>query len=166
MPEIDLSESTYSRLLHRSTSFTDTAEDVVKRLLDIAEGAAEPGESSFEAAIRRSSRASPGSILPEREYWVPILGIIAEEGGSAPANQVIDALGRRMRDRFMPGDLDVLQMGEVRWRNRARFARLRMREQGLLSDESHRGVWEITPRGRRYLAGDENVLQGAAESPP
>jgi Mrr N-terminal domain len=158
MPGIELSESTYQRLLRRATSFSDTPEDVIQRLLEIADGTYPHDASSYEMELRRSSRASPGSILPEREYWGPILSIIEEAGGSAAANDVIDALGDRLRKRFTPGDLEVLQMGEVRWRNRARFARLRMREQGLLSAHSPRGVWEITALGRRYLAGDEGAL--------
>lgn len=45
------------------------------------------------------------------------------------------------------------------WRNRARFARLRMKERDPLSDASHRGVWEITPLGREYLAQADEKLQ-------
>jgi hypothetical protein len=33
-----------------------------------------------------------------------------------------------------------------------------MREQGLLSGRSPRGIWEITSRGREYLDGDEADL--------
>jgi hypothetical protein len=51
----------------------------------------------------------------------------------------------------MPRDYEVLDMGEVRWQNRARFARLRMKEQGLISSDSPRGIWEITAEGRRHL---------------
>jgi len=98
-----------------------------------------------------SSRAIPGSILPEREYWVPILETLVETGGTAAANEVIDVLGDRMRGTLKPRDYESLAMGEVRWRNRARFARLRMTEQGLLSATSPRGVWELTDLGRKHL---------------
>jgi Mrr N-terminal domain len=155
VPQITLSTPTYQRLLRQAASFEDTAEDVINRLLDGSEGT-EPSDQlgSGQAAPRR---ASPGSILPEREYWIPILTLLAEQGGAAAATDVIDALGERMRDVLTPGDFEVLRMGEVRWRNRARFARLRMRERGLLSSSSPRGVWEMTMLGRQYLA------QGGAE---
>jgi len=149
VPRIDLSTPTYRRLLNRAESFDDSAEDVVRRLLDEVEGD-EPAQE-LDVDGRFGSRATPGSILPEREYWLPILEILMEAGGTAPANNVIDALGNRMRDLLTPGDFEVLRMGEVRWRNRARFARLRMREQGLLSDSSPRGIWELTNSGRLYL---------------
>jgi hypothetical protein len=151
VPKIELSDPAYRRLLRQSTSFADSAEDVVLRLLDLAEHS--ESIQPHQPNQRQISRATPGSILPEREYWRPILGIIAEAGGSAAANDVIEVLGERMKDAFKARDLDLLKMGEVRWRNRARFARLRMREQGLLSQTSHRGLWEITDAGRRYLAG-------------
>ena len=153
MPKIDLSTPAYRRLLGQAVSFDDTPEDVIQRLLDGAEGT----DAVQPEGVRRPprTRAAPGSILPEREYWRPILTILAEAEGSAPANDVIDALEDRMESVLTPNDFEVLKMGEVRWRNRARFARLRMREQGLLSAESHRGVWEITDAGRRYLVDEE-----------
>jgi hypothetical protein len=158
MPRIDLSAVVYRRLLRRAGSFDDTPEDVIQRLLDEAEGA--DAVKPKAAGRHPQTRAAPGSILPEREYWRPILTIIAEAEGSAPANDVIDALEDRMTGVLTPNDFEVLKMGEVRWRNRARFARLRMREQGLLSAESHRGVWEITDAGRRYLVDTEIAGKG------
>jgi predicted CopG family antitoxin len=148
---IELSADVYRRLLERVTSFSDTAEDVIVRLLD----AAEREETGSVSSYRQGSRANPGSILPEREYWRPILRIVEAAGGSAVADDVIETLEAEMRDVFKARDLDRLKTGEVRWRNRARFARLRMREQGLLSDTSHRGIWEITEAGREYLARDQ-----------
>jgi hypothetical protein len=151
MPNILLSESLYQRLLHRALSFEDTPEDVILRLLDQADEAV---PASHEPARERSSRAAPGSVLPVRGYWIPILELLDEAGGSAPSNDVIDALEERMKDLLTPRDFERLKSGEVRWRNRARFARLRMKERGLLSDTSHRGVWEITDDGRAFL-GEE-----------
>jgi hypothetical protein len=153
---VELSEETYSRLLGLATSFEDTPDDVVRRLIDAQSGV---GPRLQTGSVPRSGgepepkreRATPGSILPEREYWRPILETLVERGGSAPANDVIDEVGVRMRDQLTPRDFDELEIGETRWRNRARFARLRLREQGLLSSRSHRGIWEITPQGREYL---------------
>jgi restriction endonuclease Mrr len=100
-------------------------------------------------------RAIPGSILPEREYWRPILEILTEAGGAAPASDVIDALGGRMSAILTQRDYETLSMGEVRWRNRARFARLRMTERGLLDATSPRGIWELTELGRKHLEGQD-----------
>jgi hypothetical protein len=153
MPEVDISSRVYDRLLQRTVSFNDTPDDVIKRLLDEVEGAEpspNPTGRSHEAR-RGTPPAAPGSILPISEYWVPILSTLAEAGGSAPASEVIDALEERMAGSFKGRDRDTLRNGEIRWRNRARFARLRMKERGLLSDTSPRGIWEITDSGQAYL---------------
>lgn len=157
MPYIEITDETYSRLLKRSESFADTADNVIVRLLD---STAPDLDDSVHSVQRRSvrnevrqatPRAIPGSILPEREYWLPILEILMEAKGAAPASEVIDALVGRMRSMLTQRDYETLSMGEVRWRNRARFARLRMTERGLLSATSARGIWELTDAGRKYL---------------
>jgi Mrr N-terminal domain len=149
MRQIFLAESTYNRLLKLVTSFEDQPEDVIIRLLNEAD-TADPALPAQEPKPAR--RAAPGSVLPVENYWVPILQVIDEAGGSAPANDVVDALEERMGKILTERDYEPLRSGEIRWRNRARFARLRMKEQGLLSDTSRRGVWAITELGRNYLA--------------
>ena len=146
MATIEISDQLYRGLLERATSFNDTPEDVIQRLLE---------EAIQEPPPPKTLRATPGSILPEREYWQPILSILVEAGGSGAANDVINALWERMKGAFKPLDLERLDMGEVRWRNRARFARLRMTQLGLLDASSPRGIWEITEEGRAYLAAAE-----------
>jgi hypothetical protein len=151
--QINLAEKTYQRLLKLVTSFEDQPEDVIIRLLDESEGGDGMTESPSPPPSRPSgpSRAAPGSVLPVKEYWVPILQVLEDMEGSAPSNDVIDALEKRMKDVFTQRDFERLKSGEIRWRNRARFARLRMKEQGLISDSSHRGVWAITSLGSAYL---------------
>jgi len=148
--DIRISEELYRQLLAHAESFDDTPEDVIRRLLGHSGETPDP-----TAAAATTSRAAPGSILPEREYWRPILAVVAEAGGSMAATDVIEAVWERLQDRLTPRDLERQRLGEMRWRNRVRFARLRMKERGLLSDTSPRGVWEITEAGRAYLASGE-----------
>src|SRR6476661_9151479 len=98
MPTLEVSDPISRRLLRRTTSFADSAEDVIERLLDLAEGRQDVSASSTASHQRHPERATPGSILPEREYWRPILAIVAEAGGAAPARYVMDLLGERMKD--------------------------------------------------------------------
>ncbi len=148
MPSIDLSSALYQRLLHRAVSFDDTAEDVINRLLNETRDTAVP-DGNVRALPQDQA---PGPLLPVGAYWLPILAILVEAGGSAPANDVINALEERLGDELKDRDRERLRNGEVRWRNRARFARLRMKEHGLLSKTSPRGVWEITELGAAYLS--------------
>jgi hypothetical protein len=144
MRQIALSDQTYQRLLSRINSFDDTPETVINRVLDEA-------ELGPSAATKLKSRPADGELLAESAYWLPILSILVEWGGKARGRDVIDALEEPLRSSFGPADEDILEMGEVRWRNRARFARLRMKELGLIDNESPRGVWEITEKGREFL---------------
>jgi Mrr restriction endonuclease-like protein len=147
MEQIALSDFTYRRLLLFVESFSDTPESVIERLLDAAERTPE----LQTAKPKKLSRPADGELLPESDYWLPILEILAERHGRAKGRDVIAALEDRIGSRFTARDRDVLGMGEVRWKNRARFARLRMKELGLVSSKSPRGIWEITEEGRRYL---------------
>jgi hypothetical protein len=146
--QIELTFPTYRRLARQANSFEDTPEDVIRRLLDDAEKIEQ--EVGQQASDDRH-RAVPGSILPEQEYWLPVLQALVEAGGAARANDVIDRVGALVADRLTEADYESLKIGEVRWRNRVRFARLRMRERGLLKEDSPKGIWEITKEGRRYL---------------
>jgi hypothetical protein len=151
MSIIEISDDTYRRLFTFAESFEDSPEVVINRLLDQMD----PSPGRAQSRPRRSAPAAPGSILPESDYWVPILKIVVEAGGAARATEVIEVLGRELADRLKPADNQRLNTGETRWKNRARFARLRMKEQGLLSSTAGRGIWEITDEGRRFLASRE-----------
>ncbi len=101
---------------------------------------------------KRSPRASSGSALPEGEYVLPILESLAEHGGTAPAREIIKAVGERLKDKLSPTDLETLSSGVVRWENRVQFVRFRLVEEGLLSKDAPRGVWTLTTAGRESLA--------------
>src|SRR3954466_13250422 len=149
MFSVELSDDIYKRLLRHVESFEDTPEQVIQRLLDEVEN----GGGTVKGSLRSTSDVlrAEGGLLPESEYWLPILEILAANGDAAKGRDVINALEERLGESLGPRDRDVLDMGEVRWRNRARFARLRMKEQGLISSESPRGTWEITEKGHRFL---------------
>lgn len=154
MKSIDVSDRNYGRLLGYAVSFEDDPDAVIGRLLDWIEHLASKGDA-LKLSVDTFTRAKSGDLLPEGEYWRPILEILVEHGGEAKGSQVIAELEGRLAHRFTKHDKDTLEMGEVRWKNRARFARLRMKEQGLVSDQSPRGIWAITPLGHRFLDGSD-----------
>jgi Mrr restriction endonuclease-like protein len=168
MINIEVSDKTYRRLFDFAESFDDSPELVINRLLDQMDP--DPSRARNRKRSRKSTPAPRGSLLPERDYWVPILEILAGgEGGAVPAGDVIDILGEDIADRLKPADKQRLDTGETRWKNRARFARLRMKELGLL-DSSERGIWKITDAGRQFLESHEEsggeVPGGAADDAP
>jgi Mrr N-terminal domain len=171
VPNIRVDQDVYSFLKDQAEPFVDTPNSVLRRLLgleeqsvkDVAPAAADPpptraprrpvaktgkaGKGSRRRVRERGPRAVAGSLLPEQEYIVPLLRALAERGGSAPAREIIDSVGERLKDRLSPIDRDTLQSGVIRWQNRVQFVRLRLVEEGLLAKDSPRGVWSLTEAG-------------------
>ncbi len=97
-------------------------------------------------------KLAPGQRTPEEVYVIPILKALEEMGGQGRVSNILDRVLEQVRDRLTESDYGQLRSGEIRWRNAAQWARHTMVTSGLLSKDSPRGIWEITPQGREYLA--------------
>src|SRR5687767_12341262 len=115
--EVRVDQDLYEILKARST-FEDTFSSVLRRELgipapqDVPQGqrtsdrlrewSPAPERSTGRARKRgkgsRSTRAraAAGTLLPENEYYRPILEILAEKGGQAPKQTVIEQVGHRL----------------------------------------------------------------------
>ncbi len=151
VPEVTITNETFMRLQRHARPLVDTVDSVISRLLDLAD--ASGGLPVHEQALQRRERerASVGQILPEHEYFVPILQALVERGGEAPAVDVIDRVGELLAGRLTKPDYEELRTGGMRWKKRTQFARFKMVGQGLLRRDSPRGVWAVTPTGRKML---------------
>ena len=161
-------------LKQNAEPFVDTPNSVIRQLLGLAESSngyrlsevtAGPGPDpaplvrrgrksrtrSRQGRKTDTSRALPGTILPDSEYELPILSILDARGGRAPTREVLDELGVKLNGSLMPADHEKIGSGDVRWRNRAQFVRLRLIERGDMVKDSPRGLWEITDQGRDKL---------------
>jgi Mrr N-terminal domain len=143
----------------------ETPNDTLRRLL--LSGAGEGSDADHRAvaptpkARRRKTarknsssvkrpRAKAGTILPEPEYDRPILGALVDAPhGRLPKTEVVAAVGQTLRDRFLPADHEMMG-NEPRWAKRAQFRRLKLVQQGLMSADSPRGMWEVTEAGRAF----------------
>jgi hypothetical protein len=105
---------------------------------------------------RKKKHAAPripaGSLLPEDEFILPLLHALSVRGGTAPAREIIEAVGERLRDRLSTADKDSLPSGDIRWKKRVQFVRLRLVEEGLLAKDSLRGLWALTAAGQARIA--------------
>jgi hypothetical protein len=109
----------------------------------------------------RAPRAPRGSLMKDAAYELPILQVLAQRGGRAGKNEVLDALEPLIGDQLTELDRTPLASGEIRWRNRAQFARLRLVQRGEMEKDSPRGIWELADAGRARLKGSD-VSAGAA----
>jgi hypothetical protein len=180
-PTIRIDDDVFDELKKHAEPFVDTPNTVLRRLLNLGHsgsaethGVAEVGPadeqdepkrvgSARELGTRqrrkrtkapRAPRAKTGSILNESAYELPILGIISEHGGRAAAREVLDELETRLNGQLTDVDKQELVSGDVRWRNRAQFVRLRLVEKGDMVKDSPRGIWEISDQGQRRIAAE------------
>jgi hypothetical protein len=94
---------------------------------------------------------------PVGAYWRPILSVLVELGGRGNRKRVIDLVGEKMQGVLTPADYRKLTKSNVtRWVNRVVWQASNMRKEGLIAHNSHRGIWEITDEGRRWL-DDKNT---------
>ena len=158
---IGVDREVFAVLQSKAAAFVDTPNTVLRREfgLDGGGGTAAassppgpnkpPGEPGTRKA--KEARAPSGALLPEKEYEVPLLRALVDAGGRGPSNEIIDAVGRQLDGRLATLDREMLTSGEIRWRNRTQFARLRLVQRGLMDGSAPRGVWAITENGRRFL---------------
>jgi hypothetical protein len=150
MPTIRVDDEVYEWLKSQAEPFVDTPNSVLRR---------HAGLDRAEQVRRRSrsadgGRARQGELLDRRVYDKPILRVLAQRGGAAPASEVVDAVGEIVRDQLTEKDFTENKSGIVRWRNRVMWRRFSLVRGGLLKDGSPRGIWELSDAG--WNAAKEN----------
>lgn len=172
-PTIAIDDEVLALLKGNAEPFVDTPNSVLRRLLGMSAvnsngSHAELGEEPLTVTPERPTRqrrrrrtrrpqvkrAQTGTILADEEYEIPILSILDAHGGRAPTREVLEELGSHLANQLMPADHETLASGDIRWRNRAQFVRLRLIEQGDMVKGSPRGLWEIADQGRDRLVAE------------
>lgn len=181
MPTIRIDDELYEFLKVEAEPFVDTPNSVLRRLVGLPARNGSDVERSDDgvsgrpsgtssrvpglrktkrrkggrssAAKRARARAPKGTLLAAVEYEMPILQILVERGGDAPASDVLDSLEARLDGKFTDVDRERLASGGVRWRNRAQFVRLDLVNRGEMASDSPRGMWAVTDAGRSRAKG-------------
>lgn len=175
LPPVD--EDVFAALQARAEPLVDDINSVLRRLLGLEQPPGPthtPGRASNSSeqarrprsktpAQAKTKRATRGATLPDTEYELPVLQALTRIGGRAPAAEVIESVGQSLAPHLRDADLDQLASGEIRWRNRVQFARLRLVRSGDMANNSPRGTWEITSKGRSRISAndDHSSLQGS-----
>lgn len=108
---------------------------------------AEPSDAGTTARLARGART------PESAFRIPILRVLHTYGGRATTSQVLDELAVIMKDRLKDVDHERLPStpSTMRWQNAAQWARQALVDQGLMKNNSPRGIWELSDAGQEYL---------------
>ena len=102
-------------------------------------------------------------FTPQGAYKLPILQYLhGEAPGSAASHKVASHIESNMRDRFTREDLEQSSKGGPRWRRILDNARLQLTREGMLRQDSPKGVWQITEKGEEHL----RQARGGESNPP
>ena len=97
---------------------------------------------------RRLPRLGHGIKVPQIEFRNPILLVLQEMGGSGQTQEVLEGVERRMHNRLTSVDYALIPSGhEARWRKSANWERMNMVNDGLLQNDSPRGIWKLSDKG-------------------
>ena len=155
MPVVRISEQTWERLKKWAVPLEDTAEDVINKILEIAERRGEsnqepPAGASGPSAVAASARRR-GKKTPQEAFKLPICRILFEQGGRAPARTVLDLMPEMMKETLTDFDFLEVPSGGQRWHKSANWARYVLAAQGYLRSDSERGYWELSDKGKRWI---------------
>ncbi|MCB8944530.1 MAG: winged helix-turn-helix domain-containing protein [Ardenticatenaceae bacterium] len=108
-----------------------------------------------KSSRRDLGRLQRGIRTPEEAFRLPILQTLVEMGGSGIVREVLTQVEKMLRQELSDADYETLPStpNTPRWYNTAQWARNSMVNEGLLRDNSPRGTWEISEKGRDYLQG-------------
>lgn len=125
--------------------------DTWQPLLGEQPGTIEPEKDRAPKVSVGAGRRKSRKGTPTRAFDVPILQALEYMGGRGATDAVVKRVGQIMADVLIEYDWATIKSGSIRWKKKANFARLHMKHEGLLKDNSPRGIWEISEQGRRYL---------------
>ena len=157
-PVIRISDETWERLKSFARPLEDSADDVVRRALDALVARTDRNSSTNNKS--KISNEEPEKLkrkktikLPQREFREPLLQTLSELGGKATAKQIRQIMEEKMSSLLHPADYQPVSSGEVRWWNAVCWERKDLVEEGILSANSERGIWELSAN---YLNSTSN----------
>ena len=151
MPVVRISEDVWGRLKEWAIPLEDKPDDVLRRLLDLADEhrncQAGAKEVMGSEEIPKTKRLRKGEKVPQEAYSTPILEVLYEVGGRGPIDEILQQVESKVRHLLGEVDYQQLNSGEPRWRNTAMWERYQLVLKGFLKDDSPRGIWELTQEG-------------------
>ena len=113
----------------------------------------EEDQQAAQAQRQNLGRLQRGVRTREESYYRPILEVLTEMGGSGKVAEVLDRIGEKMEGVLKECDYEPLasEPKNLRWRNAAQWARNSMVNEGLLKNDSPRGIWEVSDKGKNFI---------------
>ena len=143
MPTIRISDDLMNVLKAHAEPFTDTPESALRRIFE--KHGLLPKPSNTPTAMTRIR-----DLTPQPTYERFLVHVLATQfKGKGDKHEVTKAVLAAMRAHgfHSPADMQRVSTGETKAENTVAWARNALKERGLISRTSRRGVWELTPQG-------------------
>ena len=147
MPTIRIEDDVYEGLKELAEPFVDSPSSVIRTLLE------EKGILKRAAAAPRTatSKSNASSELTPQSVFENFLLFVLDEDfkGKGDKRSVTQTVIERMSKRGMvsAADLEFVSTGETKAENTISWGRNALKDRGLISDSSPRGIWELTDEG-------------------
>lgn len=149
MPVIRVSDATWERMKSHAKPFEDKPEDIVNMALNaLDEKLGRKRAKPPEVVVREVE----GKKVPQKEFRAPLMKTLLELGGSAAVSEVREAMEKKMEPMLNAADYEPVSTGEPRWWNAICWERASLVREGFFEDNSPRGVWELSKKGKALLA--------------
>ena len=155
MPTVRLDDEVFEALKRTAEPFVDSPNAVIRRLL------VEKGLLAARPQRARPAGPRPGAPAPaarerldltaQRVYESYLLATLARDfAGRGDKRSVTRGVIERMvaQGHIGPAELELVATGDTRAENTITWARNALKNRGLLSRASRRGIWELSDEGR------------------
>lgn len=158
MPVIRISDRTYARIQMWATPLVDTPDSALAKAFDALERRrpGQPASAPDRDALPRAtpdpqpkSRTKAGG-LSQKEFRRPLMEVLHELGGegrSGIKGDVRAAMEKRMEPWLSDRDREITSTNEPRWWAAVCGQRERLKKEGLIRDDSNRGIWKLSEAG-------------------
>lgn len=155
MPTIRIEDDVFEGLKLLAEPFVDTPNTVIRRLLATRNTLKSGRENPIPLMKDKEEKASVkvnrrGNLTPQSTYELFLLCCLQKANGEATKHDVTEAVITMMKSHgyIDAADLVKVQTGETKAANTIAWARNALKDRGLISQQSPRGVWALTEEGK------------------
>jgi hypothetical protein len=174
MPEIHIEDDVFEGLQTLAKPFVDTPSTVIRRLLEDRKvlsksGDGEPSslDAASEANVASKGRFDPSNKGQDRSTCLTVQQVcetfllyvlLTEFEGKAKKAEATQAVVKLMTTHgfFKPADLEQESSGETKAEYIVSWTRNALKDTGMISQDSQRGIWELTSKG--WFKASETIL--------